>query len=894
MFRSLILLFTLCCSLCSFAQGKALNDWTRWLKAAYRFDHDYPREKVVLYPNQSSYIQGDTLWYKAFVLRASTHRPDSLSRVLYVELLNDQGQMVERSRLRLDSLGQAHGHFELSLPKRPGFYELRAYTRAMTNWGEHSVYSRVLPLFAPPTQDGELRLSRPESERDLLPGHERPYRWGKNSERLLTFYPEGGARVAGLAQNIAYLLTDGLGQPVADSLHLYQIDGSPVLTSFPEHQGMGSFTLPQGFDTAYVMVRGQRFALPPAQGHACTLSLSAGHKQHQLVLQMPQAEDVEVGTVIFSHERPLWFNTFPVNNEGVLLEIPDSVLRQGVHRIEVFDRSGRSLARRLFYHEAPPRHIPTVRVRQSAASYAPFAPIALDIEVLDAQGRGLPTQLCLNVADSQASLTADPMPSLQAQLLLASEVRGYIHQPLQYFPPQASAASRRALDLLLQVQGWLPTSFEQMCGRDSFPHPQPIEDKLIVRGQLLRDSDRQQGLANMRLHLNMYSLAGGRAEGETLTDEAGHFAFASNVDYVGPWTAIFQSAEAQKGKKRWTRLTLDQWFNPSPRAFHPLELQVIAPPPASRPLLAHSSPELFTWHDTIPNRNHFYLQAAEVHTQRMARYRGLRFDRYNYGGGDRIGKKRADVYFNIPLELDRAKDKGLSFHSYIDFLSHLLSDFDHRYALEKDEVGSQDLSERNASTQREQERAQRGEAPETENGKDALRHLQERENRAGVKRDSPLGYLSYRGQPVRIVFNNGAGVAGGDYNNVAPEELQSAMLSLHGGQYMHDVTSESLTDHVLYVYTSPRWTQLRERRGENRRILHGFAQPLTFPTPNYREADRPRADDLRRTLFWKPDLPTDAQGRATVIFFNNARDQQQPHISLRGITAQGDLISFDR
>lgn len=890
---SVLCLFLLLCPLVLVAQNAATAQLMAWLRSAYRFDHEYPREKVMLHLNQSAYVEGDTLWYKAFVVRASSLRPNTLSRVLYVELLNDQGQIMERSRLRIDDQGQADGHFDLNLPKRAGFYEVRAYTRAMTNWGEAAVYSRVVPLFER-RNDDQLRLPRPEQESDLLPNHERPYRWGKTTERRVEFYPEGGARIGTLPQRIAYLITDGRGNPVADSLVLHLPDGTPLLSSRTQHQGMGSFLLPEGIEQAYATIGQQRYDLPQPQSYGCVLTLDRRAGHCELLLQMPQQEDVEVGAVIFAHERPVWFNAFPVNAEGTLLEIPDSALRHGVNRIEVFDRQGRSLARRLLFHHAPKSHMASVRVRQNALTYEPFAPIALDIEVKDVKGKGLATQLCLHVADSQADLIASTAPSLNAQLLLASEVRGYIHRPDQYFEQPQSPQQQLALDLLLQVQGWAATPFEQMCGRDSFPHPQPIEDKLIVRGQLLRDNDKQQPLANMRLDLTMYSLQGGLAKAETLTDSQGRFAFASNVEYVGPWTAIFFSKEADRNKKRWTRLTLDQWFNPIPRAFHPLELTLTPATASHNTTYQRATPELFAWRDTIPDNTKYHLKAAEVKANRLTRYKGLHFDRYTYGGGERIGLKRASIYFNVPLELDRAKDRGLSFHSYTEFLAHLLSDFDERYAIEASELATKDLSEQNVANERAQTQQARGEQPDPATPRTGLDYLRQREDRAGVKNDSQLAYLNYRGQPVHVVINNGAGAAGGDYNNIAPEELQSAMLSLNGGYHMHGASSESLADHVLYVYTQPNWTKLRERRGENRRVLHGFASPLAFRAPNYREADLPNPNDLRRTLFWQPSLTTDANGRAHAIFFNNARAQQQPRISLIGITADGTLISFER
>ena len=117
-------------------------------KAAATFDYRYPREKVYVHFDNSGYMENDTIWCKAYVVRASSLTPTNLSRVLYTELLNADGQLIEQQILRIDSLGQANGCFALKLPVRAGFYEVRAFTREMTNWGETACFSRVLPVFA--------------------------------------------------------------------------------------------------------------------------------------------------------------------------------------------------------------------------------------------------------------------------------------------------------------------------------------------------------------------------------------------------------------------------------------------------------------------------------------------------------------------------------------------------------------------------------------------------------------------------------------------------------------------------------------------------------------------------------------------------------------------------
>ena len=51
-------------------------------KAASRFDYRYPREKVYVHLDNSAYFEGDTIWYKAYVVRASSLSTTNLSRVL--------------------------------------------------------------------------------------------------------------------------------------------------------------------------------------------------------------------------------------------------------------------------------------------------------------------------------------------------------------------------------------------------------------------------------------------------------------------------------------------------------------------------------------------------------------------------------------------------------------------------------------------------------------------------------------------------------------------------------------------------------------------------------------------------------------------------------------------
>ena len=53
--------------------------------------------------------------------------------------------------------GQCHGDFTLGqLPFYSGFYEIRAYTKYMLNFGGDIIFSRLLPVFDKPKAEGDF------------------------------------------------------------------------------------------------------------------------------------------------------------------------------------------------------------------------------------------------------------------------------------------------------------------------------------------------------------------------------------------------------------------------------------------------------------------------------------------------------------------------------------------------------------------------------------------------------------------------------------------------------------------------------------------------------------------------------------------------------------------
>lgn len=111
------------------AHGKELKQWGKNID---NFNKYFPQEKVYLHFDNTGYFRGETIWFKAYVLRDDRNTYTDLSKVLYVELLSPTGDVMSTRKLHIQN-GQADRCFKLNCLFYSGFYEIRAYTRYMLN-----------------------------------------------------------------------------------------------------------------------------------------------------------------------------------------------------------------------------------------------------------------------------------------------------------------------------------------------------------------------------------------------------------------------------------------------------------------------------------------------------------------------------------------------------------------------------------------------------------------------------------------------------------------------------------------------------------------------------------------------------------------------------------------
>ena len=90
----------------------------------------------------------------------------------------------------------------------------------------------------------------------------------------------------------------------------------------------------------------------------------------------------------------------------------------------------------------------------------------------------------------------------------------------------------------------------------------------------------------------------------------------------------------------------------------------------------------------------------------------------------------------------------------------------------------------------------------------------------------------------------------------------------------------------IYLYTHKKFTTA-SNKGLRRTYFQGFNTPSTFQMEDYNVI--PPMADFRRTIYWAPNVTTDAQGKARLTFFNNSTCTGM-YITAEGMSPEGKCV----
>lgn len=121
------------------------DPFSQLLKKLDEYTNKYPQEKVHLHMDKPYYAIGDDIWFKAYITNTKTQGPSNISKILYVELINEKDSVKKQLKLPIMG-GITWGDFKLTDSLSEGNYRIRAYTKYMRNFGTDFFFDKTIKI----------------------------------------------------------------------------------------------------------------------------------------------------------------------------------------------------------------------------------------------------------------------------------------------------------------------------------------------------------------------------------------------------------------------------------------------------------------------------------------------------------------------------------------------------------------------------------------------------------------------------------------------------------------------------------------------------------------------------------------------------------------------------
>lgn len=513
-----------------------------------------PKEKLYLHLDKPFYGAGEKIWFKGYLVNAITHQDNAQSNFIITELINRSDSIVERKKIRRDSLG-FHNAFTLPATLPAGDYYLRGYSNWMLNEDPDFFFSRnikignsidntivssieyqqeddthytakikftsnVQAVFENTTikylylengkiknkgkkktdENGWISISLPDLKspvaRRIEVEFDDPQYIYKRTFHLpvftndfdVKFFPEGGALINIPHQNVAFKAqgADGFSKEIEG--FLFNSKGDTLTNFRSEHNGMGIFTMnPVNNETYYVTVRTndsitKRFDLPAIEPKGISIAMSHYKQEIRYEIQKTEATEWPQKLFLLAHTRGKLAILQPINPKRTFGKMNDSLFTEGITHFMLIDEQGNALSERLIF---VPDHKPNQwQITTEQPTYGKREKVSLQIAAKDSEGNPVEGTFSVSITDRKSIQPDSLADNILSNLLLTSDLKGYVEDPAFYFLNQ-DARTLRSIDYLMMTHGWRRHKMENVLRTPSLNFTNYIEKGQTISGRIM-------------------------------------------------------------------------------------------------------------------------------------------------------------------------------------------------------------------------------------------------------------------------------------------------------------------------------------------------------------------------------------------------------------------------
>ncbi|MDP9079209.1 MAG: TonB-dependent receptor plug domain-containing protein [Bacteroidota bacterium] len=505
----------------NFARAQNTTSFDSLLSNLKQYDKHYGQEKVHLHFDKPFYALGDTIWFKGYVVDAGNNKPSTRSRILHVELINYRDSICLQLQLPINA-GFAPGDITLSEKFKAGTYRIRAYTNWMRNFDASWFFNKTINIVDPFPEVG--RKKAPE-----IGQAQKSYD--------IQFFPEGGNLVEGIESTVGFKVVSSAGKGVEVSGKLIDEQNNNILDFKTAHAGMGTFVLTPSKGKIYKALinlpdSSVKIISLPGIAQSGYLIKADNNNPDSLFVSLLSSPDLvnkeEMVLMPLSNGKPVFLlkNKFPYSR--VNISIPKSRLPGGIIQLTLFNSKSEPVAERLVFNNYNERI--KLNVQDLKETYQKRGKTEFDIQAANVKGQPLVGSFSIAVTNADQIKTDEQTETtIFSNLLLTSDLKGYVENPNYYFiepSPQKSSE----LDNLMLTQGWRRFVWRNLK-QGRFPKVDHLPEQTITVSGTIVDPGKKP-VPGVYVNLLPAQLSTGSIR-DTVTGGNGHFTFNLPVALAG-------------------------------------------------------------------------------------------------------------------------------------------------------------------------------------------------------------------------------------------------------------------------------------------------------------------------------------------------------------------------
>lgn len=395
-----------------------------------KYSDNYP-EKIYIQTDKPYYSIGDDIWYTVYLVNGISHKRTDKSRVIYVELINEQDSIISKNQLYTNDISVA-GDFKIQKNLNSGNYMIRGYTNYMRNQNSDFFFQKELQVLdaakSTEIKKSFIKTANTQNTNDSI----------LTTKPNIKFYPEGGNLVNGLFCKVAIEVKDKRDRNIAIQGTIMESNGEALQNFKTQDFGLTVITLtpePNKNYYASVIINNQEYKYPLPKALPKGYNLSIIQFGDEVIIKaLSNLPTGLLNTYLVGHLRGnlIFEKMETTNTEAYTVKFNIALLPQGVSNFTLFDNKGRPVCERLIFIGNSTNDI---NVNLSIEKTLPTTreKISFDLDLNDREGNQLTGNLSLSITDIDAIEHNTTFENIKTYLLLNSDLRGSIENPGYFF-----------------------------------------------------------------------------------------------------------------------------------------------------------------------------------------------------------------------------------------------------------------------------------------------------------------------------------------------------------------------------------------------------------------------------------------------------------------------------